>query len=221
MVWQGKNWKGDVTRGKRSSTKTNQANFSRRCAKFLEYNNYWLAFKEATQQLFDMQSGCNSGKKGFGVISICNKYNKKYGLDGIIIRQLKPQTIRDAMNAMRAGKSPVKMGRPEKIPPKFTTALAIHSTMKQVGATDGEASAENMIPLMKAMTDGTTWEGQFSLEYAWRKTCRDHPEHFVPAKIKNHENRRAEWPTAQNINDWMDAYFFIIIIHGFNECHIR
>jgi len=174
-----------------------------------------LAFKEATQQLFDVQSGCNSGKKGFGVISICNKYNKKYGLDGIIIRQLKPQTIRDAMNAMRPGKSPVKMGQPKKIPPKFTTALAILLTMKQVGATDGKASAANMIPLMKAMTDGTTWEGQFSLEYAWRKTCRDHPEHFVPAKVKNHEDRRAEWLTAQNINDWMDNHKKYLVDIGF------
>ena len=86
---------------------------------------------------------------------------------------------------MHAGKSSLKQGQCKKIPPQFTAALATHSTVKQVAVTDNEASATNMIPFIKATTDDTKWEGKFSLEYAWRKTCRDHLEHFVPAKAKD------------------------------------
>ncbi len=155
-----------------------------------------------------------NGKKGFGAISICHRYNKEFGLDGVMHCQLKPTTIQDAVNAMRLGDSPLKKGRPKKIPPQQTIALATHSMMKQIKATEGEASGINMIPLIKAMTNGTIWEGKFSAKYAWRRAHRDHPEHFFPAKSISHDYRRAEWLTAQNINDWTDNHKkYLINIH--------
>ncbi len=74
--------------------------------------------------------------------------------------------------------------------------------MKQIAATDSEASGINMIPMIKGMTNGIVWEGRFSTEYAWRRAPRDHPEHLIPAKSKSCEDTRAEWLTAKNINDW-------------------
>ncbi len=48
--------------------------------------------------------------------------------------------------------------------PQFTTALATHSIMMQVAATDSE-SGRKMIPFIKAIVDGTIWEDKFSAEY--------------------------------------------------------
>ncbi len=52
----------------------------------------------------------------------------------------------------------------------------------------------------------TKWEGNFSTDYVWQKTCADHPENFIPAKAKNHEDKQSEWLTVQNIDDWIDNH---------------
>ena len=68
---------------------------------------------------------------------------------------------------------------------------------------------------IKALTLQTEWDGKFSAEYAWRRTCNNHPELFVPAQAKNHEDRRAEWLTSQNINDWLDNHKKFLIDKGY------
>ncbi len=111
--------------------------------------------------------------------------------------------------------SPLKKGRPEIIPPQFTKALATHATMMQVAAAGGEASGKGMRTVIKAMTDGTKWEGKFNSEYAWRQTRSKLPELFIPAKAKAHEDQRMEWLTARNINDWMDGAKAYLVKHDF------
>lgn len=182
-------------------TATNQANFLKKSAKLVENENYQLAFKAATEKLYEAKSGPDIGVREFGARAICNEYNTKFGLSGIIAQQLRPPRIMKAFNKKCMGKSLLKQGHPEKVPPQFTTALATHSTMMQVAATDGKESGRKMIQFIKVMTDGTIWDGTFSAEYAWRKAYRDHPKDFVLAKAKNHKDQQAELLTAQNIND--------------------
>jgi len=52
------------------------------------------------------------------------------------------------------------------------------------------------------------WDGKLLVEYFWQRTFNNHPEVFVLAQAKNHEDRMAEWLTLQNINDWSDNHKF-------------
>ncbi len=168
-------------------------------------NNYRAAFKLATTELHEAQSGPNYGKKGFSAIAICNRINNSH-LNGEHDKKLKLSTVQKAVDSGAVGALPLKDSRPKSIPPQFTQALAIHSTMKQVAGCDGEASGRNMTALIKAATDGTEWENKFSPTYAWRRARGDHPEMFVPCKAKNHKDTQAEWMTVQNIHDWFDNH---------------
>lgn len=175
---------------KRLSLQINQDNFTNILAKLLENNNYKLAFKAATQELHDAQNGPNNGLRGYGDIAICKQYNNKYNLDGVIYWNLKPQTIRNIPECLHWRLVSQR---------KF-----LHNS--QGAVTKGKSSGCNMIPLIKAMTLGTIWEGK------WRNARKDHPEHFVPAQAKNYKDRRAELLTAQNVNDWIDNHKNVYLI---------
>ena len=84
----------------------------------------------------------------------------KTDLDGELDKKLKPTTIRDVVAAGRTGVSPLKKGLPRMAPVELTKAMAAHAYMLQVLASQGEASAANMEPLVNALTDGTKWEGK-------------------------------------------------------------
>jgi hypothetical protein len=71
--------------------------------------------------------------------------------------------------------------------------------MMQVCA-EGEASASNMKATASALIAGT--DHRFSIDYAWRKTRMSHPDMLNPVKAKNHEDRRVEWLTYNNIMEW-------------------
>ena len=119
-------------------------------------------------------------------------------------KKLKPSVVAKAVDDGRAGRSPVKKGRPRIVPKQLTHALAIHSTMMQVSASEGEASAPKMKTVVRALTQNTEWDGKINDYYAWRRTRMDFLELTIPSKAKNHEDRRAEWLTVKNINDWTD-----------------
>lgn len=95
----------------------------------------------------------HSGVRGFGTRETSNEHNTKFGLDVIIACQLKSFTIMKAVNNKHMGKSLLKQGYPEIVPPQFTTALASHSMKMQVAAIDGEESGRKMIPFIKVMTN--------------------------------------------------------------------
>ena len=128
-------------RKKRTSIETNCDNFLQRSMKKFANENYKAAFKIATKQLHQNQSGPNSGKKGYGAIAICKQLNQEL-LHHPSDKQLKPTTIQTAVDHGLVGVSPFKKGRPEKIPQQFTKALATHTTMLQVTAGEGKASGK-------------------------------------------------------------------------------
>jgi len=67
---------------------------------------------------------------------------------------------------------------------------------------EGEASGAGMKCLTEGLVAGTKWENEFSTDYVWRKTRRDHPEILIPVYAKNNEDRRVEWLSYKNIIDW-------------------
>ncbi len=201
-------------RKKRTPAQRNHDDFERKAVQAEKTKWYNNAFKIATQTYYDNLHGPNAGKSGYGVRSVVDTVNDLY-LDEEGDRKIKYQSVANYVTNKLQGKSPVKNGRSEVVPKQFTKALAIHATMQQVTAGGGEASGKGMREVIEAMTDGTEWEGKFDAKYAWRRTRSEHPELFIPAKAKNHEDRRMEWLTAQNINDWMDGAKDYLIKHNF------
>jgi hypothetical protein len=70
--------------------------------------------------------------------------------------------------------SPVKNGRPSKVPPELTHGLACHAVMMQI-AGEGEASSLKMQAIAAAVTLGTLHKNKFSADYLWRRMRIDHP----------------------------------------------
>ncbi len=85
--------------------------------------------------------------------------------------------------------------------------------MMQVSASGEQASGNNMKVTIKALTDGSDWEGKFTADYAWRQVQLKHPCIFAWVKAKGHKDMRAEWVTAQNINNWFDGGKEFLIRH--------
>ena len=70
---------------------------------------------------------------------------------------------------------------------------------------ESEASGPKMTATIIALVHKTKWEGKFDPDYAWRKTRIAHPEILNPVQAKNHEDRRVDWLSYKNINDWTDG----------------
>ncbi len=87
---------------KRLSTWTNQANSSKKSVKLLE-KALPICIWSGIRRTLQSQSGHNVMMQGCGARAICNKYNKIFGLDGIIVQQLKPFTIQKAIIEKRLG----------------------------------------------------------------------------------------------------------------------
>jgi len=119
-------------------------------------------------------------------------------------RKIRAQTLIDSVARGEFGVSPRKQGRPAIVPLALTKAIAAHATMMQVSG-ESEASGPKMTATVIALTHGTKWEGQFNPDYAWRKTRAVHPEILNPVQAKNHEDRRVDWLSFKNINDWTDG----------------
>ena len=61
-----------------------------------------------------------------------------------------------------------------------------------------------MKTVVRALMQHANWDGKIKDYYAWRRTRMDFPELTIQNNAKNHEDRRAEWLTVKNINDWND-----------------
>ena len=68
----------------------------------------------------------------------------------------------------------------------------------------GEAKYSLMRDAIKAMTVGTEHEGTLDAAYTFRKARMQHPEMFNPVEAINDDDRRSEWMTFGNFNDWSD-----------------
>lgn len=160
-------------------------------------HNMW--FKKATVQLFANRSGPNHGKRGCGSVSVAKEFNLH--LSSPNDKQITKTAIANALDRGEVGMSPPKRGRPRRVPKEFTSSLAKHVVMMQACG-EAEASRPTMLATARALTDRTKWEGKFNTNYALRKTLRDHPAILNPVMAKNNEDRRVDWLTFKNINDW-------------------
>ena len=61
-----------------------------------------------------------------------------------------------------------------------------------------------MMITVKALMMGTEWEQKICPDYLWRKVREDHPAILNPVKQKHNEDRRVDWLTYKNVNDWID-----------------
>ncbi len=184
-------------RTKRAATQMAQDVFVEK-ADWFYYNNQYK-FKEATLELAKNRMDANKhGQRGSGIRAIVKRINDEK-LPSPNDKKLTRGAVFNAVDRGDIGVSPLKRGVKETVTPLVTTALATQATMMQICA-EGEASAPKMKATAAALIAGTNHK--FSAEYAWRKTRMRHPKILNPVKAKNHEDRRVEWLTYENIIEW-------------------
>jgi hypothetical protein len=191
-----------------------QANFD--CNAQIKYyrGRYTHPFKEAMIELSNNQANKEMrGKRGYGAQAIAEKVNTSI-LSSPNNQQVSYTLLQRAIESKWAGQSPSKLGWPERIPFELVAALAKQSAMMQV-ASEGEASGKKIKALTEGLVTGTKWESVFSTtEYCWKRTRSQHPEILNPVRAKINEDRRVEWLTYKNINDWTAAAKKFLIAIG-------
>ena len=66
---------------------------------------------------------------------------------------------------------------------------------------------------LHALVAKTKWDQAFSLDYVYHKMRTEHPEIVNPVRAKNHEDRRVDWLSYNNIIKWNErAKQFLIEI---------
>jgi hypothetical protein len=191
-------------RKKRTTLEMNRDNFDKGAIDTYYHNRYKKAWKAATTEYHtNIKGGKDKARHGFGSEAIAKRYNEDQ-LSSPNDRKIKPYTLRKAVAEGFFGVSPKKRGRRSKIPEGFGKALATHATMMQLSC-EAEASGARMCSTIIALTAGTKWDGHFNPEYAWRKCRTENPAILNPVQAKNHEDRRVDWLTFNNINEWSDG----------------
>jgi len=92
---------------------------------------------------------------------------------------------------------------------------------------EGEASRPKLLSTLHALVANTKWDNAFSLEYVYRKMRTEHPEILNPVRAKNHEDRRVDWLSYNNIMKWNERAKRFLIEIGMakdepgliRECH--
>ena len=74
--------------------------------------------------------------------------------------------------------------------------------MKDYGDVD-EADKSIMMAIIDGMVQGTRFQGLFATEWCWRRAWRSYSETLVFTAMFDHEDRRAEWLTFKNTNQWI------------------
>ena len=159
------------------------------------------AYKAATEEYAAGHDG-TSTKRGIGLRAIADRYNREM-LWAPGDKQLTKSAIHVAFVRGQCGVSPLKKGPPVKVTPEITGQLAMHAAMMQASG-QGEANCRNMRNTIIAMTVGTEHEAKLKTQYVFRKARATHPEVFTPVLAKNDDDRRIDWMTYKNINDWTD-----------------
>ncbi len=125
-------------RNKRTTLQVNRDNFKNKAIADHRWKKYCVAFKGCTSELAANRSRGSEGKKGFGTRPIVEKWNKRE-LSSPNDRKLSRATVDAAVAGGMAGLTPVKPGRPLKIPRELIENLAKHAVMMQISG-EGEAS---------------------------------------------------------------------------------
>lgn len=200
-------------RHRHTPTQVCRANFDCNAQTKYYRGRYTRAFKEATIELSNNQANEEMrGERGYGAQAIAEKVITSM-LSSPNDHKLSATSLQRAIESKRAGQSPSKLGRPERIPFQLVAALAKQSAMTQV-ASEGEASGKKIKALTEGLVTGTKWESVFSTEYCWTRTRSQHPEILNPVRAKINEDRQVEWLTYKNINNWTAAAKKFLIAIG-------
>ena len=187
-----------------SSKLAHESNWNKKAQKDLINARYKRAFKKATEEAWRIQKTRKAGKHGNGLRAIAARYNLEY-LNEPYDRRLTRQAIDQCINVRgEHGVSPPKRGAPyKKRHPELTEQLALQAAMNQAAGA-GEVTSRMLKNAVTAATVGTEHEGKFKPDYIVRSARKLHPEVFSPVKSLTNEDRRVEWLTYKNINDWTD-----------------
>ena len=127
-------------------------------------------------------------------------------------RKITSSAFENAVKRGEFGISPPKRSRKTIVPFNLPKSLTTHSTMMQVSG-EGEASWTKLLTTLHALVANTKWDKAFSLDYVYRKMRTEHPEIVNPVWVKNHEDRRVDWLSYNNIMKWNErAKQFLIEI---------
>ena len=190
-------------RSRRSRTAANRDRFEENAVNVFRTAKYVAAFKKATTYAQVIRDGPLKGTRGNGLRDIAAKFNDDM-LNSPNDRKLNKSTLDRALKNGMVGVTPPKIGKPVKVTKEITGALAEHAVMMQVSG-EGEANKEKMLNAATALIVGTEHEGQMDPSWMYTKTLRDFPEIMNPVKAKDNDDRRVDWTTYKNLNDWTDG----------------
>ena len=110
-----------------------------------------------------MEMNNSEGKRGTGLSSVISRINEEMQ-SSLNDKKLTKSSVYRAVSRGQFGVSPVKNGRPSKVPPELTRGLACHAVMMQISG-KGEASSLKMRAIAGAVTLGTLHKNKFSTDY--------------------------------------------------------
>ena len=124
-------------------------------------------------------------------------------------------SVQDAVRNGIAGVSPVKRGRPSKVPTVLTDAAGSWARVGQVGG-DEKANTRPGQQMMAA-TLGTIMEGAFSLRAAKKQLKKRQRLSTTASSIQ--DGRRFAWEANGNLNGWFSGWktFFVDSLFGTPE----
>ena len=91
----------------------------------------------------------SEGKRGTGFSSVISRINEEM-LSSPNDKKITKSSVHRAVSRGQFGVSPVKNGRPSKVPPELTRGVACHAVMMQI-AGEGEASSLKMRAIAAAV----------------------------------------------------------------------
>jgi hypothetical protein len=154
-----------LTRRKRKSlTEAHSYRLTEQVSNLYRAGRYKNAFKACTALLKPSRTEDEEVTKG--TVSIQNAVDQinMQMLHSPNDKKLKKTTVYNAIARGSFGVSPLKNGRPRKVPPELTRGLACHAVMMQASG-EGEASSLKMRAIAGALTLGTQFENKFSTDY--------------------------------------------------------
>ena len=191
-----------MTKGKRrTSNQVCLDNFCENSTREYYARRHSDAWKAGSMELYDNWNDPNKqGKQGFGEVAVAKKYNTQV-LTSPNDRKIGSSALGEFVRRGNQGKSPPKRGKKRKVPPELTKALATQATMMQVSG-EGEACRSKMIATATALMHKTEWEGKIDPNYLWNLARAEHPAIMNPVMAKAQDDRRVDWLTYKNIQDW-------------------
>ena len=120
-----------------------------------------------------------------------------------IYYEVKNVTVRKYFYLGKAGESPEKRGRPPRITDALLEASNLHVTRIQASGDIVKADESIMMAIIDDMVHGTGFEGSFTTYWCWLIVRNPYTDTLVHTEMFDHEDRREEWLTFKNIDQWI------------------